>query len=237
MTRFHFTQHGTRRGGDALDLFDEEVMLLDRLFSAWAHSVPGNAEQPNAVEAKWDHGTVGKLLLEHGAVRVAAERDIVRVLREVGVSELTDHLDDEIHSISPIVVRMYDTGRGVQPISLAITPEFVDAVEELRQTLQNGIMEAQPIETLSRCLTPWGGAAATCTVPNTFADTHPLDRNSNGGSSSIQRSSGYRLRWIVSPDSLGPRAPWAIGSWPPALTVKRLNDDVPLSDTVTCSRR
>ncbi len=150
MTRFHFTQHGTRRAGDALDLLGEEVMLLDHLFSAWAHTIPGNAEQANAVEAKWDHGTVGKLLLEHSAVRVAAERDIVRVLRDRGESELTHQLDDEIHSISPMIVRMYDSGRGIQPISLAITPEFVEAVGELRQALQSGIMQTHPTDTLSR---------------------------------------------------------------------------------------
>ena len=203
-------------------------MLLDHLFSAWAHTIPGNAEQANAVEAKWDHGTVGKLLLEHSAVRVAAERDIVRVLRDRGESELTHQLDDEIHSISPMIVRMYDSGRGIQPISLAITQNLSKPSENCVKHCNLESCRPTRQTRSPACLTPWAGAAASYTVPYTFADMHPLDRNSNGGSSSIQCSSGYRLRWIVSQDSLGPRVPWAIGSLPPALTVKQRNDGDPV---------
>ena len=36
------------------------------------------------VTAKWDHGTIGKLLLEHAAVRLAAGEDIVRGSAEIG---------------------------------------------------------------------------------------------------------------------------------------------------------
>ncbi len=80
MKRPHFTQHGTRTSGDALDVFVEETALLRQLFAKWNTTTPDRTMGGGAVTAKWDHGTVGKLLLEHAAVRLAAGEDIARVL-------------------------------------------------------------------------------------------------------------------------------------------------------------
>ena len=76
----HFTQHGTRTSGDALDVFVEETDLLRQLFAKWNTTSPNRSMGGAAVTAKWDHGTIGKLLLEHAAVRLAAAEDIARVL-------------------------------------------------------------------------------------------------------------------------------------------------------------
>src|SRR6185437_14119844 len=138
ITRFHYTEHGTRRRGDALHLFEEQTILLEQLIGEWKRTVPRETRAENAFEAKWDHGTVGKLLLEHCAVRLAASCEIVRVLRTSGQDEIAQELDAENQAVRPIVVRMYDSGRGVQPISLAITPDFIEAVDDLETALRGG---------------------------------------------------------------------------------------------------
>ena len=132
----HFTQHGTRKSGDALDLFTEETALLRQLFAKWNTTTPDRSMGGNAVPAKWDHGTVGKLLLEHAAVRLAASEDIARVLKEIGQSLESSRLEETHHLVRPVLDQMYDSSRGVQPISVAITPGFIEAAEQLQELLR-----------------------------------------------------------------------------------------------------
>ena len=120
----HFTQHGTRTSGDALDLFIEETDLLRQLFAKWNTTTPERTMGDAAVTAKWDHGTIGKLLLEHAAVRLAAGEDIARVLQEIGRGRESSCLEETNHLVRPILDQMYDNSRGIQPISVAITPGF-----------------------------------------------------------------------------------------------------------------
>lgn len=132
----HFTEHGTRTTGDALDLFAEETTLLRRLFAKWNTTTPDRTMGGNAVPAKWDHGTIGKLLLEHAAVRLAAGEDIARVLQEVGRTREARRLEGTNHLMRPLLDQMYDNSRGIQPISVAITPGFIEAVEQLQELLR-----------------------------------------------------------------------------------------------------
>ena len=132
----HFTQHGTRTSGDALDIFIEETDLLRQLFAKWNTTTPNRSMGGGAVTAKWDHGTVGKLLLEHAAVRLAAADDIARVLQDVGRTREGRRLEEKNHLVRPLLDQMYDNSRGIQPISVAITPGFVEAVEQLQDLLR-----------------------------------------------------------------------------------------------------
>ena len=132
----HFTQHGTRKSGDALDLFAEESTLLRQLFAKWNTTTPDRTMGGNAVTAKWDHGTVGKLLLEHAAVRLAAAEDIARVLREVGRTQEARRLVETSRLVRPVLDEMYDNSRGVQPISMAIAPGFIRPLEQLQDLLR-----------------------------------------------------------------------------------------------------
>lgn len=132
----HFTQHGTRRDGDSLDVLDDETELLKELFDKWDETSPSNFGDRRAiVKAKWSHGTVGKLLLEHSAVWLASAEDVARTIQSFGRSSLADELIRQRELARPFVDHMAKVSRGVQPISLAITPEFVDAVNGLRQTI------------------------------------------------------------------------------------------------------
>jgi len=136
MKLLHFTQHGSRKTGDALDLFVEETALLRQLFSKWDTTTPERSMGFDAVNAKWDHGTIGKLLLEHAAVRLAAGHDIARVLQAVGQTGACARIEQTNHLVRLILDQMYDNSRGIPPISVAVTPGFVEAAERLEEVLR-----------------------------------------------------------------------------------------------------
>jgi hypothetical protein len=139
----HFTQHGSSTKGDALDLLADESHLLDMLFAAWKETTPDRSMGDKVVTAKWDHGTIGKLLLEHTAVRLAASEDVARVLSEEGRGAVASLLSDENKTVRPLLDQMYDSARGVQPISVGITPSFVEPVDALLDLLRPSIGHAQ----------------------------------------------------------------------------------------------
>ena len=154
----HFTQHGSSTTGDALDLFADETDLIGELFAAWRASTPDRAMGEKVVNAKWDHGTIGKLLLEHTAVRLAAIEDIARVISEKGgADEVASSLSDENNSVRPLLDQMYDNSRGVQPISVSIAPGFVEAVEALYDVIRPGLGQA-PLRRTMMTLTAALGA-------------------------------------------------------------------------------
>ncbi len=145
----HFTQHGSRTTGDALDLFADETTLLDDLFNAWKATTPDRSMGDQVVTAKWDHGTIGKLLLEHTAVRLAASEDLARVLKDEGRDAVASLLVDENKAVRPLLDQMYDSARGVQPISVAITPGFVEPADALLEILRQGLGEPQLSQTMA----------------------------------------------------------------------------------------
>ena len=145
----HFTQHGSSTTGDALDLFADETNLLEELFNAWKATTPDRSMGDKVVTAKWDHGTIGKLLLEHTAVRLAASEDVARVLSEEGRDAVASLLTDENNAVRPLLDQMYDSARGVQPISVSITPGFVEPADALFDMLKPDLGQAQ----LSRTMT------------------------------------------------------------------------------------
>ena len=125
------THPSNQRTGDALDLFCDESALLNELFTAWRATTPDRSMADEIVTAKWDHGSVGKLVLEHAAVRLAASEDMARVLSEEGKEAAASLLSEENNALRPLLDEMYDASRGVQPISVAIAPGFVEPVEAL----------------------------------------------------------------------------------------------------------
>ena len=120
------------RSDDALDLWDQQLKLVGRLFDGWAASEPSTAEKP--VEAAWDHGTIGKLLIRAAAVLVAAEEDIARVLIKVGKDDLGSDLTKHTDGAREALDRLDECCRGMPAIELA-TSDISEAVVELRQRL------------------------------------------------------------------------------------------------------
>ena len=107
-----YTQHGSRTTGDALELFADETTLIDELSNAWKVTTPDRSMGDKVVTAKWDHGTIGKLLLEHTAVRLAASEDLARALSEGGRDAVASQLVDENKAVRPLLDQMYDSARG-----------------------------------------------------------------------------------------------------------------------------
>lgn len=172
----HLTQHGTRTSGDALDLFVEETALLRQLFAKWNTTTPERTMGGEAVPAKWDHGTIGKLLLEHAAVRLAAGEDIARVMGELGRGGEASPLEETNHRLRPILDQMYDTSRGVQPISVAITPGFIEAVDQLQEVLRpelGGASERQARSRLTDALGPERTRLRSAKFIRKHAPAHP----------------------------------------------------------------
>jgi hypothetical protein len=143
MSRTHLTRHGSRPSGDALDVLGDEVDLLRDLLDAWAATTPAAASGREVVTAKWDHGTVGKLLLEHSAVYLAASREVAGALVGAGRRAEAAELGADLGTLSTVIDRMDEASHGVQPMSLAITPAFVDAVGDLDGLLGDGL-RAEP---------------------------------------------------------------------------------------------
>ena len=172
----HFTQHGTRTSGDALDVLVDETSLLRQLFAKWNTTTPDRTMGGNAVTAKWDHGTIGKLLLEHAAVRLAAADDISRVLQEIGLTPEARRLEQTNRRVRPILDQMYDNSRGIQPISVAITPGFVEGVEQLQEVLRpelGGAPETQARIELTAALGPQRAQLRGAKFIRKHAPAHP----------------------------------------------------------------
>jgi len=126
--------------GDVLDLFDRESDMLSRLFEAWNATDPSQAQKP--ARAAWDHGTVGKLFVEHGAVHLAAEEEIARVLHGVD-AELAAALRAHADRGRGFLDRLDEQARGVPPIQLA-TLEFAETVSQFRAHLHGNGGEPTP---------------------------------------------------------------------------------------------
>ena len=172
----HFTQHGSRTTGDALDLFGDETALLEDLRSAWEATTPNRAMGDKVVTAKWDHGTVGKLLLEHTAVRLAASEDVARVLSEEGRDVVATLLTDENEAVRPLLDQMYDSARGVQPISVAITPSFVEPADALLDLLGPSLsqpLRSQTMAILTAALDPERSRLRSAKFIRKHAPAHP----------------------------------------------------------------
>jgi len=119
---------------DSLDLIRAEDERLTDLFVDWDRGAPDpHMTNGDAVERAWKRGTVGKLVLEHGAVRSAAKADVVSCLRRCGHPELAGALGEHATEARRVLDELEQTSRGISSLDLRYADEFGDAVEELRR--------------------------------------------------------------------------------------------------------
>ena len=217
----HFTQHGSRKTGDALDLFGDETTLLEDLCNAWEATTPDRSMGDKVVTAKWDHGTVGKLLLEHTAVRLAASEDVARVLSEEGRDIVATLLTDENEAVRPLLDHMYDSARGVQPISVAITPSFVEPADALLGLLRPSLSEPLQRQTMAILTAALGPNATGSVVRSSSANTHRRIRGRPAaGTTQFPSSCVCVLPRTASGDSPGVKAASGTASWHAATIVR-----------------
>ena len=137
----HLTRHRTGRHGDSLDVLADETAVLRDLFDMWARTDRTGKSRDQQVNANWEHGTVGKLVLEHAAVVHAALRDVAGALERTDDDGASD-LRAVLGSLRPHLDRLDGAGRGIGPLGLSQTPDFLAAVDDLAQFMhQHGLLD------------------------------------------------------------------------------------------------
>jgi len=170
--RFHLFRHGGVGAGDSLDVLLCERDALERLMAEWTATRPGLHAPGTAVITKWDHGTFGKLLLEHGAVCLAAEADVAEALARAGQHAAAEELRREADELRSIVNQMNRASRGVQPMSLAISPDFDDAVGRLGEQMAAGALRPAVVVELGTAVEPFRAELHTARYIRSHAPTH-----------------------------------------------------------------
>lgn len=179
--RRHVTQHSTLRRGDALDVLDEQSQLLRSLFHEWSNTGAGQTgDSEEAVPSNWDRGTIGKLVLEHAAVWLAARDDIIRVLQDTGGDAMAGRIEESSKGARPLIDRLHDASAGVQPMALAVSPGFEELMEEFRTTIGGVLAEETDLALqIDRALGDNRGRLRSGKFLRKHAPTHPrpgLDR-------------------------------------------------------------
>jgi len=128
------------RHQDSLDLLLHQDRRLERLLAEWEHLTP-DGTRPHADEVKraWRRGTVGKLIHEHAAIRLAAESDVVRCLRRVGALRMADVLDRHAREARTIIDHLDEHSRGMSALDLRYSGDFDRAVGDLRRLWRSEI--------------------------------------------------------------------------------------------------
>jgi hypothetical protein len=142
----------------------------------WQNTVPaGDDDTAAIVEDAWDHGTFGKMLVEHAAVRVAAKEDLARVLRDSGHRDLAAQFIAHLPQVRALLDRLDEHARGVAPISLAGSEDFAAAVADLAAVIQADLA-AEADEQLPRiaaALGPRRRQLRSARYVSVHAPTHP----------------------------------------------------------------
>lgn len=183
--RFHLFRHPGTGSGDAVDLLDDEVEVMRQLLDAWEASGATPASPRTAVDDNWERGTLGKLLIEHCAVRLAAQAEIVRVLGGHGIDELADELRRDLVATQRIVERMNEISRGVEPLALAASEDFASEVAELGQRF--GALETSTdVRRVDAAVRPFRQEIASEDYVRRHAPTHPSGHRRRPGLTRLQ---------------------------------------------------
>lgn len=169
--RFHLFRHAGTSDGDAVDLLDDEMEVLHQLIAGWSNTGATPASPQTAVDDNWERGTIGKLLIEHCAVRLAAQAEVARVLGQHGADDLAAALRADVVATQCIVERMDKISRGVEPMSLATSQEFADEVEALRRQLAT--LAATDVQRVQAVVEPFRQEIASEDYVRRHAPTHP----------------------------------------------------------------
>jgi hypothetical protein len=132
--------------GDALDLLEYEDRALLRLFSEF--------DDPELVQA--DHGVVGKLLVEHMAVREAAKEEVGGALATSAITppqDLVLFLNAGVEPRRAVLTRLDELARGIRPINLNQGQDYDGAVAEARSRLGDELR--MELDTIIPALREW----------------------------------------------------------------------------------
>ena len=123
-----------RRDQDSLDLLRDQDRRLERLLGEWdGLARDGTHSDEEVVKRAWHRGTVGKLIHQHAAIRLAAQSDVVRGLRQAGHDRMADVLAKHVVEVRCVIDRLDEHSRGMSALDLRYSDEFNSAVTDLRR--------------------------------------------------------------------------------------------------------
>ena len=126
-------KRGVMRNQDSLDLLGRQDRVLEQLFEAWRSDDPeGQRTGERRSKPIWQRGTVAKLVLEQGALRIAALEDVVRNLRLCHQGELAENAGASIPAAKLCLDRIDECSRGVTALDLRYSSTMKESIEELR---------------------------------------------------------------------------------------------------------
>lgn len=136
---------------DSLGMVAEQDRQLIEIFTGWDATTPGSDvdDSGTLVRSAYKRGTYGKLLIEHGALRIAAKRDVGRVLYGTGSAALADEFLRHMPEVARLVDRLDEAARGVNVMGVAASPEFAEAAAELTALLRADL-DTEPARVLPR---------------------------------------------------------------------------------------
>ncbi len=122
----------TLRTEDSLDLLDRQDRVLEELFEAWRGTDPTGRDQGQKTKLNWERGTVAKLILEQGALRIAALDDVTRALKRCHQDVLAADVGQHIRSAKVCLGHIDSCTRGVTALDLRFSVALDEAIEGLR---------------------------------------------------------------------------------------------------------
>ena len=173
----HLTLHGTSREGDAIDVLGRQDETLRSLFADWENTEPPWGEGPDSVVPKsWDNGTIGKLIVEHTAVALAAREDVARALEASSKVELARSVRTQAAQMRVLLDRLDETAQGLGPLEVARNPAFAETVRALRSVVEHSSSEpstAPEPDRIATALEDRRGDLQSARYLRKHAPTHP----------------------------------------------------------------
>jgi len=164
---------------DSLDLIRQEDRLLESLFVDWDHGAP-DAQTSNgeAVVLAWRRGTIGKLVLEHAALRLAAKADVIHCLQQSGSTAMANAFGEHAIAARQVIDRLDGIARGVSALDLRFSDDFSDGITNLRR-IWRGELRAEAEYSLDQVAAALGTDRSqlhTSRFVKNHAPIHPASR-------------------------------------------------------------
>jgi hypothetical protein len=168
----------TIRSEDSLDLLDRQDRVLEDLFEQWRVTNPTGCNREEKIKVDWERGTVVKLILEQGALRIAALDDVTQTLRGCHQVELAQKLGEHILTAKCYLDRIYACSRGVTALDLRYSSELEESIGQLRVLwLEDMRREAAALPVVARVLGTHRQRLRSARYIRAHAPLHPSTYN------------------------------------------------------------
>ena len=163
------TPGGAPADADAVALLASEDQLVRTLLETWRTGGDSAEVADDVVTENWDRGTVGKLLVEHGAIRLAAAEEVRDALASSGREDLAGQVGAGVPQMRSALDQMDEAARGVNGVSLPSTARFVTAVDGMARAIPTSPLPIDDIRQALRGSDPLHSPRFI----RTHAPTHP----------------------------------------------------------------